>query len=221
MRQQHPFLAHKLSTLKLSLEGMAFEDKLPLAITTLNALLRSGTKLSRHYRHMKRRQLDKEIHSAPAYDTRIRDDVYYPDPITFTEAYKTSLMPSLPSKTKETVFQILNRTVWTNNKAYKSRLRDSPNCQRCGEIETMEHLLYQCENYAAPLWQELSKGLTSALRHHTGEFVARIDLTPKEIIFNMTIPAVKVYITDPAIRKSIIHVIQEQKRDIIQILRRD
>jgi hypothetical protein len=45
-------------------------------------------------------------------------------------------------KTKETAFQILNRTTWTNNKAQKSGPRGNPNCDYCGKIETIVHLIH-------------------------------------------------------------------------------
>jgi hypothetical protein len=48
----------------------------------------------------------------------------------------------MPNKTRETSFQLLNRTVWTNRKAYRSGIADSASCNSCEEEETMEHLLY-------------------------------------------------------------------------------
>ncbi len=70
-----------------------------------------------------------------------RDGVYVPDKTTFTDGYKICKLPGLLSKTREVAFDILNRTVWTNNKAHKSGTRDNPDCQLCGDIETMEHLI--------------------------------------------------------------------------------
>jgi hypothetical protein len=72
-------------------------------------------------------------------------------------------MPLLPSKTKETTFQILNLTIWTQNKAFKSGMAAEPTCFRCEEVETMEHLLYGCENYSAKVWAMAGKVLTLSL----------------------------------------------------------
>ena len=41
-------------------------------------------------------------------------------------------------------------------------------CDRCGTVETMEHLLYECEHYSAQQWEELSDVITQALREKTG-----------------------------------------------------
>jgi hypothetical protein len=77
----------------------------------------------------------------PAYQTRIRDKIdIHPTKRTFHNAYQLLCLPSLTSKTRETAFQVLNRTVWTNNTALKSMLRPDPNCERCAEVETFEHL---------------------------------------------------------------------------------
>ncbi len=77
-------------------------------------------------------------------------------------------MNSLPSKTKETAFQILNRTTSTYNKAYKSGKRDYPNCNHRSQPETIEPLLHNCEEYSLQLWTELGHSLTSALTAHSG-----------------------------------------------------
>jgi hypothetical protein len=86
---------------------------------------------------------------SPCLRTCQRDGVFYPSPKTFTDANKVIDIGSTPNKTRETSFQILNRTVWTNRKAYRSGIADSASCNRCEEEETMEHLLYGCENYSA------------------------------------------------------------------------
>jgi hypothetical protein len=78
----------------------------------------------------------------PAFSIRERDGVYVPERQTFKDAFRVLLLPYMSSKMKETAFQILNRTIWTNNKSFKSGLNGSPQCYRCEEIETMEHLLY-------------------------------------------------------------------------------
>jgi hypothetical protein len=50
-------------------------------------------------------------------------------PVNYQKLYKLLYHPVLTSsKTKETIFQILNRTIWTNNKAFKSARRQDPNC---------------------------------------------------------------------------------------------
>ncbi len=55
---------------------------------------------------------------------------------------------SLPPKTRERAFQVLKRTVWSNNKAFKSRTRLDPYCEQCGYNGTVEHLLCVCMNFS-------------------------------------------------------------------------
>jgi hypothetical protein len=91
--------------------------------------------------------------------------------VNFLNAYKVLYMSLLPSKTKETVFQIPNRTIWTQNKAYKSGLAPDARCLRCEETETMEHLLYSCENYSAKIWELAGRSMTLAILRHTGDYI--------------------------------------------------
>ncbi len=112
---------------------------------------------------------------------------------TFNKAYNIIQLSSLPSKTKETSFQILNRTIWTNNKAHKSGARENPDCEYCGQAETMEHLIHDCENYSTPLWLELGESLTQTLRTITGKDMAEIRFTPLEIIYNKIHPTIQIH----------------------------
>jgi hypothetical protein len=124
-------------------------------------------------------------------------------------------MNSLPSKTKETAFQILNRTTWTNNKAHKSRIRDNSDCDYCGQFETIEHLVHNCEDYSAALWEELGHGLTSALVAHSGNEIPTILLTPLEIIYNKIHPSIKLHLKEKPVQLMLVHLVQEIKRNII------
>ncbi len=101
--------------------------------------------LSRQYQLKCRELLDEDIGVAPAYQTRIRDEMaIHPSQRAFTDAYNLPRLSLITSKTRETAFQILNWTTWTNIKAFKSRRRPDPNCDRCGKAETMGHLLCEC-----------------------------------------------------------------------------
>jgi hypothetical protein len=130
-------------------------------------------------------------------------------------AYKILHLSLLPSKTKETVFQILNRTIWTQNKAFKSGRATDAKCFRCEEVETMEHLLYCCENYSAKIWDLTGKSLTLALSHYSGEYIPAVVLTPLEIVFNKPHPSILLHVKDATTRKVLILLLQELKRDII------
>ncbi len=153
---------------------------------------------------------------APAYRTRIRDDIAVrPTQRMFTNAYHVLRLPALTSKTRETSFQILNRTIWTNNKAYKSRMRPDPNCERCGKTETMEHLLCECENYSELLWSKLAESWTRLFNDISHEEVPRVDLGQTNVIYNIPHPSLLLHIHDQATRNALLLLIQEVKRDII------
>jgi hypothetical protein len=124
-------------------------------------------------------------------------------------------MPLLPSKTKESIFQILNRTIWTHNKAFKSGRAPDALCYRCEEVETMEHLLYNCEHYSAKIWDLVGKSLTLAISHHSGDYIPALVLTPLEIVFNKPHPSILLHIPDATTRKVLILFLQEIKRDIV------
>jgi hypothetical protein len=190
-------------------------DKHPIEMTTGNLIFKGDRKLSHLHRKTNSRDLTKEIGTAPAYRTRGRDNVYRPEKDTFNAGYKILESALLPSKTREMAFEVLNRTIWTNNKAHKSNLSPTPNCQRCGLTETMEHLLYDCAYYSAPLWHEAGAMLTAGIQARKGEDIARIVLTPREIIFNAPHPSLGLHVTDDAARKTILLLVQEVKRSII------
>jgi hypothetical protein len=69
----------------------------------------------------KKQQLLHKTKQIPtSYTTHQRDGITLPQQATFLNAYKELSLSILPSKTKETVFQILNRTIWKQKKAFKS-----------------------------------------------------------------------------------------------------
>jgi hypothetical protein len=157
-------LRHKLKALVQSLLKQPFHNKYTCSRSSLAILTNLDINLSRRYRTKNRELLDTAIGVAPAYQTRIRDGLAVrPSQTDFTNAYNILHLPAITSKTRETAFQILNRTIWTNNKAFKSRMRPDPYCERCKKVETMEHLLCECEYYSEPLWNKLAEGLTMLL----------------------------------------------------------
>jgi hypothetical protein len=70
----------------------------------------------------------------PSYLTRQRDGLMLPRRDTFLNAYKILSMSLLPSKTKETTFQVLNRTIWTQNKAFKSGMAAEATCFTASDV---------------------------------------------------------------------------------------
>jgi hypothetical protein len=184
-------------------------------MTTGQLLVKGDKHLSQIHRRSVRQDLDAKTEIAPAYKTRIRDNVYRPDMQTFHDAYKVLDLSCMPSKTREVAFEVLNRTVWTNNKAFKSGMTPSPNCDRCGMVETMEHLLHDCSHYSLILWGEIGIILQGALQDLSGADIPRIQLTPREIIFNASHPSVTLHVKDALSRQTLTLLVQEVKRSII------
>jgi hypothetical protein len=144
----YPMLRHKLKALVQALLKQPFHNKYSCPRSNLAILTNLEINLSRRYRIKNRELLDAATGVAPAYHTRIRDGLAVrPSQRDFTNAYNILHLPAITSKTRETAFQILNRTIWTNNKAFKSRMRPDPHCERCKKVETMKHLLCECEYY--------------------------------------------------------------------------
>jgi hypothetical protein len=212
-----PWLRTKLISLvnNINQQQLPERDKFAVAETTGSLLLKGDKHLSQLHRSNVANKLSKQIGTAPSYQTRVRDGVYHPDRQTFTDAYKVLNLAIIPSKTKEVAFEILNRTVWTNNKAFKSHLVDSPDCQLCGQTENMEHLLHNCPHYSEKVWAEASEALTAGLRQLTGADVAQLHFTPREIIFNSIHPSIQLHVQDSKTQQALILLVQEIKRNII------
>jgi hypothetical protein len=210
-----PHLQHKLRLLIRSMRRAPVVDKFVSPITTATSLFRLDKNLSQIFKQQQMQKLHKLMQVPPSYATRQRDGIMLPQRATFINAYKVLHVSLLPSKTKETVFQILNRTIWTQNKAFKSGRATDAKCYRCENIETMEHLLYCCEHYSTKVWELLGRSLTLALSHHSGEYIPAVVLTPLEIIFNKPHPSILLHISDTTTRKVLILLLQEIKRDII------
>jgi hypothetical protein len=116
----YPHLQHKLRLLIHSMPRAPVVDKFVTQTTTAFSLFCLDKNLSQIFKQQQRHKLHKMIQVLPSYSTRQRNGITLPQRVTFLNAYKVLHMSLLPSKTKEKVFQILNRTIWTQNKAFKS-----------------------------------------------------------------------------------------------------
>ncbi len=111
----------------------------------------------------------------------------------YIQSYTILWLPAVRSKTRETAFQVLNRTVWTNNKAFKSRMRANPHCDWCCEMESMEHLLCVCEYYSHLQWGRLGDVLSQHFNNRSADNVPRVELQPN-IIYNIPHPSLLLHI---------------------------
>jgi hypothetical protein len=124
-------------------------------------------------------------------------------------------MPPIESKTRETAFQVLNRTIWTNNKAFKSKMRNNFDCERCGFTETMEHALCQCLHYSQLLWIRLGEIITKYLNSISTQHVPKVEYSQLKVIYNVPHPSLLIHIRDKLSRNTLLMLTQEIKRDII------
>jgi hypothetical protein len=124
----YPVQQHKLQVFTRAFSQQPFHHKYSCPQTNLAALVNLDSNLSQRYKLNCRELLDTTIGVAPAYRTRIRENIAIrPTQRMFNNTYHILRLPAL---SRETAFQILNRTIWTNNKAY--------NCNPgCGQTQTV------------------------------------------------------------------------------------
>ncbi len=121
----------------------------------------------------------------------------------------------LTPKTRETALQILKRAMWTNKKAFKSCIWPDPNCEHWEWVETMEHLLCDCELYSELLRNRLGDVLMWYLSTRAADLVPRMELGQTNLIFNILHPSIQHHIQTKPTRNTLILLTQEIKRDII------
>jgi hypothetical protein len=195
---------------------MPFRNKYASPRTILTFLIHLDINMSLRNKLLCRNILDVEIGVAPAYQTRTRDNVHIrPTVHTFHNAYQLLRLLSLTSKTRETAFQVLNETIWTNNKAFKSKMRNNPDCERCRPTETMEHALCECLHYSQQLWIRLGEIITKYLNSISTQHVPKVEYSQVNVIYNVPHPSLLINTWDKLSRNTLLMLTQETKRDII------
>jgi hypothetical protein len=94
-------------------------------------------------------------------------------------------------------------------------MRNDPNCERCGLIETMEHALCECLHYAQLLWIRLGEIITKCINLISTQYVPRVEYTQLNIIYNVPHPSLHIHIRDKLSRNMLLMLTREIKRDII------
>jgi len=207
-----PLLQFKLKKLLRLIKTNQFLH--PNAVNTnIFTVIMKNSNISRQYRKLCKLERSNAIKIAPAFNTRIRDSIDSTNKDIFTQAYRVIHHKYLPLKTKENSFQTLNRTLWTNSKAFKSNMRDNDQCRFCGRPETMEHMLYKCESYAEPQWELLSEAISFLVKKHNPE-AANIHVTYQNIVFNTEMRNLALSIKEKNDRVMISMLIHEVRRKI-------
>ena len=62
---------------------------------------------------------------------------------------------------KNAILRFIHGDIYSQERLFRFNMSDSPNCETCGELETINHKIVEC-NFAAGLWQALANlvGLT-------------------------------------------------------------
>jgi len=117
---------------------------------------------SRLYRRLAREAIDGKLPGPPSYFTQRKDGYSLPALNKYIHRYVNLIKGNLSSKTLEINFNIMNRVAWTNEKQYKSRAYGggTGNCSLCGSVESTQHLIFDCEEYAEIFWDVLIKAIT-------------------------------------------------------------
>ncbi len=102
-----------------------------------------------------------------------------------------------------------------NQKGVQIKDATGPELWPLWKPETMEHLLWECENYSEPLWGKFADALTQLLSDISQDEVPRIVLGQTNIIFNIPHPSLLLHIRDKESRNALLLLVQEIKRDII------
>ena len=166
-------------------------------------------KLSKLNRLLNRDTINNRLEGPPSYKTRKRDKYALPPLHTYMTGYLNIVKSDIPSKTKEISFNILNRMCWTNQKRYKSLAANNmgeegiKNCSLCCQVETTQHLIFECQEYSEGLWEIMSKVISEI----TGK---NIQIHIFNVMYNIKIREV-----ENKIEQIVFTWIQEVKRYIV------
>ncbi len=91
----------------------------------------------------------------------------------------------LTFKTREMAFQLLRRTAWASNKAFKSRMTKTLTVNAVDLYSrSIEHLLCECEYYSELTWRWLGDIITQYLNTDAADLVPRVEIGQHTVIFN-------------------------------------
>ena len=131
--------------------------------------------------------------TAPAFKTRLKDKIPIPANIQQQQkAYNVITRNAvMPCYIQVMNISILNRTIWTQEKAHLSKQKDEQNiivtdkCPQCDiYTEDTVHMLIDCEELAEPLWKELEGVLRDTTQHYPCFKTGPISLQFSNIMYN-------------------------------------
>ena len=85
-----------------------------------------------------------------------------PNTIDWSKIYMLPKICKLNARITYFQYQINHRSLVTNKKLQQFGIRDNNLCDRCGEIETISHLLFEC-HFAQDIWTEVYMWLNNTI----------------------------------------------------------
>jgi hypothetical protein len=94
------------------------------------------------------------------------------------------------SKLRNIYFRLINRDFFTHSRMKKYNMVESDKCPRCGQIETINHLLWECD-HSKKIWSLFNKLLASNLNNHAPvmsyEEIYNFELKPSTILLKIRV----------------------------------
>jgi hypothetical protein len=94
------------------------------------------------------------------------------------------------SKLRNIYFRLINRDFFTHSRMKKYNMVESDKCPRCGQIETINHLLWECD-HSKKIWSLFNKLSASNLNNHAPvmsyEEIYNFELKPSTILFKIRV----------------------------------
>ena len=95
----------------------------------------------------------------PISQTRWEENLGNAEDVDWEYSYKLPFTCKLNANIRYFQYQILHRSLITNRKLHQFQLLDHKTCDNCNEIETITHLLYECDPIKV-LWTEVLNWLS-------------------------------------------------------------
>ena len=103
------------------------------------------------------------MHACPLSQTRWIEEYNNAINIDWAFSYALPFKCRLNARVKYFQYQVVHRTLITNKKLYQFNLLDHNTCDNCNEIETIRHLLFEC-NSVKKLWRDIGKWIKDRIK---------------------------------------------------------
>jgi hypothetical protein len=132
---------------------MPYRNKYASPRSILATFMHLDTNMCRRNKLLCRSILDAEIGVVPSYQIRTRDNVHihrqFPHLPMPTSSYGS---PHLHPKHEKQHSRFSTEQYGQTTKHKNHKMRNDLICERCGCIETMEHVLCECLHYSQLIW---------------------------------------------------------------------